>query len=160
MGKNERKTGKYGRNQPKREENRQKWRKTSKNVEFYELSSAKLSFLFCRALISVLPRSHFCPAKIPFLSCRALISVLPSSHFCPAKLTNFSKGAPPSYTYGVLLTSMVKIINASELIWQLTPIHCWYGLRWKDTFPRYLTFVDNYLLEYLSNRANASSGGF
>ena len=30
----------------------------------------------------------------------------------------------------------------------------------EDTFARYLPFVDNYLLEYLSNRANASSGGF
>ena len=130
----------------------QKWQKTDKNDRKpWKMWSFANYFL---------PRDHFCPAKLPFLSCQAPISILPSSHFCPAKLTNFSKGAPPSYTYGVLLTSMVKIINASELIWQLTPIHCWYGLRWKDTFPRYLTFVDNYLLEYLSNRANASSGGF
>ena len=47
-----------------------------------------LQIIFCQALISVLPSSHFCPAKLPFF---------------PAKLTNFSRvGArppcpPPSY---------------------------------------------------------------
>ena len=65
------KTGKYGRNQPKVAENRQKWQKTLENVEFCKLSSAKLSFLSCQAPISVLPSCHFCPAKLPFLSCQA-----------------------------------------------------------------------------------------
>ena len=80
---NGRKTGKYGRNQPKVAENRQKWQENWQNVKFYKLSSAKL----------------------PFLSCQAPISVLPRSHFCPAKLTNFSRGGqgppgpPPSYAY-------------------------------------------------------------
>ena len=64
--------------QPKMAENRQKWQKALKNVEFYKLSSAKLSFLSCQTPISVLPSNHFCPAKLPILSCQASLSVLPS----------------------------------------------------------------------------------
>ena len=73
----------------------QKWQKTDKN----DRKTGKMwSFTNYH-----LPSSHFCPAKLPFLSCQALISVLPRSHFCPAKLTNFSWGGqgppppPPNY---------------------------------------------------------------
>merc|ERR1712079_765753 len=31
---------------------------------------------------------------LQIIFCQALISVLPSSHFSPAKLTNFSRGGP------------------------------------------------------------------
>ena len=58
-----------------------------------------LQIIFCQALISVLPSSHFCPAKLPFLSCQAPISVLPRSHlFVLPSEAIFSRGGqgPPS----------------------------------------------------------------
>ena len=62
-------------------------------MEFYKLSSAKLSFLSCQAPTAVLSSCHFCPAKLQFLSCHTPIPVPPSTHFYPAKLTNFSIGS-------------------------------------------------------------------
>ena len=63
------------------------------SCQSYKLSSAKLQ------------ASQFCSAKLPFLSCQGPISVLPKTHFCPAKLLKFSRGGQgppgpsPKYAY-------------------------------------------------------------
>ena len=60
------------------------WQKATKNGRkqikmIRKLAKCCFSTLFtAKIFFSVLPSSHICPAKLPFLSCQALISVLPS----------------------------------------------------------------------------------
>ena len=62
-------------------ETNQSGRKQTKMTENLEKCGV-LQIIFCQALISVLPSSHFCPAKLPFLSCQAPIFV-PTATYLP-----------------------------------------------------------------------------